>query len=146
MYKKHSGLTRTYLPTFGLREQIPEVKDIIANTPTGKKFANHVALNHKGLNWKIFRFNMNSSNYKSFVFSLAIIASKSTPSHSAIWQLESNARRLQKNLIKKNIKLTAEEQEIIEICKNFSRWHSTYFFREKKLNSLISSSLKLMCL
>ena len=44
MYKNHSGLTRTYLPAFNLREDIPEIKDIVANTPEGKRFANHVAL------------------------------------------------------------------------------------------------------
>ena len=137
MYKNHSGLTRTYLPAFNLREDIPEIKDIVANTPEGKRFANHVALNHKGLNWKIFRFNMNSNNYKSFIFSLALIASKSSPYHSAIWQLESNARRLEKNLLKKDIKLSDNEKEILEICKFFSTWHSTSCFREQKLRSLI---------
>ena len=137
MYKNHSGLTRTYLPTFNLREDIPEIKSIISNTPEGKRFANHIALNHKGLNWKIFRFNMNSSNYKSFIVSLALIASQSNPSHSTIWQLESNARRIEKNSLKKDIKLTDDEKEILEICKFFSTWHSTACFREQKLRSLI---------
>lgn len=138
MHRNHSGLIRTYLPTFNLRDDVPEIADIVADAPNGKRFANHVALNHKGLNWKIFRFNMNSSNYKSFIFSLAFVASKYSPTDSTIWQLESNARRIEKNLLRKNINLTEDEKEILEICKSFSKWRATYFSREQKLKSLVT--------
>lgn len=138
MYRNHSGLIRTYLPTFDLRDEVPEITDIMADTPNGRRFANHVALNHKGLNWKIFRFNMNSSNYKSFIFSLAFVASKSNPTNSTVWQLESNARRIEKNLLRKNINLTEDEKEILEICKYFSKWRATCFSREQKLKSLMT--------
>ena len=68
MTQKHSGLTRTYLPTFNLQEEIPKLGDIIEKTPIGTLFINHVALNHSGLNWKIFRHKLNPNNYESFIF------------------------------------------------------------------------------
>lgn len=137
MTQKHSGLTRTYLPTFNLQEEIPKLGDIIEKTPIGTLFINHVALNHSGLNWKIFRHKLNPNNYESFIFAFALIAKDSNPCYSGIWQFESNARKLEKALIKNNIKLTKCEYDLIQRCKNFSKWSDYRVLREKEMSTVL---------
>lgn len=139
MTLEHSGITRSYLPTFNLQSDIPTLEDIIGKTPTGELFTNHVALNHKGLNWKIFRYKLNPNNYKAFIFAFALIAKISNPCHSEIWQFESNARRLEKALIKNNIKLTKCENDLIQICKNYSKWGYTRALREKEMSTVLTT-------
>lgn len=142
MVQEHSGIIRTYLPTFNLLSDIPTLEDIIGKTPTGELFTNHVALNHKGLNWKIFRYKLNPSNYKSFILAFAIIAKVkiSEPYYlRGIWQFESNARRLEKALIKNNIKLTKCENNLIQICKSYSKWGYTRALREKEMSTVLTT-------
>ena len=139
MRLEHSGITRTYLPTFNLQSDIPTLEDIIGKTPTGELFTNHVALNHKGLNWKVFRYKLNSDNYRSFLLAFAFIARISNPCYSEIWQFESNARRLEKALVKNNINLSKCEDDLLKICKDFSDWKLTRAFREKRMFILIET-------
>jgi len=138
MIQEHSGIKRIYLPTFNLQEEIPKLEDIVEKTPIGTLFINHVALNHKGLNWKIFRYKLNSNNYQSFIFAFALIANDSKSHYSGIWQFESNARRLEKALIRNNIKLSKCEYDLIQYWKNFSKWTKRVFY-EKEMSTVLAT-------
>lgn len=129
MVQEHSGLTRIYLPTFDLQNDIPEIGEIVGNTPTGELFKNHVTLNHRGLNWKIW-YKLNPNNYHSFIIAFVLTAKVANPSYSGMWQLESNARRLEKALRKNNINLSECENDLIKLCKRFTRW--TYTCERRK--------------
>lgn len=139
MTLEHSGITRIYLPTFNLQSDIPTLEDIIGETPTGELFTNHVALNHKGLNWKIFRYKLNSDNYRSFILAFALIAKNTIHYHSGLWQFEANARRLEKALVKNNINLSKCEDDLLRICKKYSRWGYTRAIREKEMSILLET-------
>ena len=135
MQKKVSGLCRLYLPTYPLNKEIPSLESIARGQE--KEFVNHVVLNHKGLNWKIYRYQLNAENYKSFFFAFIVVLKQIKPFCSTSWLVDSNARRLEKALHRNGIQLTNEEEKFLTTCKNFSKWKDTRMERELYLNSLL---------
>lgn len=117
MTKKHSGLTRTYLPTFNLNVAIPSILEIQAATNLSVIFTNHITMNHKGLNWKIYRYNLTSKNYKAFLYAFSMkLLENISPSSTTTWQFSANAKRLSKSIKKNNIVLSEAESELLTYC------------------------------
>lgn len=135
MQKKVSGLCRLYLPTYPLNKEIPSLESIARGQE--KEFVNHVVLNHKGLNWKIYRYQLNAENYKAFFFAFVLGLKQTKPFCSTSWLVDSNARRLEKAIRRNGIKLTKDEERFLEVCKKFSKWDYTKMARESYLNSLL---------
>lgn len=121
--EEKGGLTRYYLKPFPLEAEIPDVTLLIKQPQKHLSFMKHVFYNHKGLNWKIFRYGLNQSNYKSFLYAFAYRMPHFPPTHSAGWQIEANARRLKKALKRVGICLSDYENEILDICLNFRKWN-----------------------
>ena len=117
------GLTRYYVEPFPLEGEIPKVEMLITQPLQHLDFVKHVFYNHKGLNWKIFRYGLNQSNYKSFLYAFAYRMAHLPPAHSTAWQVESNARRLKKAIKRVGISLSDYENEILDICLNFRKWN-----------------------
>ena len=139
LLKTVGGKTRMYLPTFDLQMSIPSVGTLIESPDEKivKIFMQHVVLNHKGLNWKIYRYYLNRKNYKSFLYSFAYICKDFSTTHSAAWQVESNARRLQKALSRNKISLSLTEKELLSIALSFTSWKDKSSVRESRLNLII---------
>ena len=142
MIKKHSGLTRTYLPTFDLSVNVPSVQEIDSKTEIGKLFTDHVTKNHKGLNWKIFRYNLNQDNYKSFMYAFALTALDSNPSHSTVWQFSSSARRMQNAILRNGIILSKPESDLLQSCIQYSVSKDMKKYREAKYGKIIEDLKK----
>lgn len=145
MIQKHSGLTRTYLPTFSLDMAVPSVQEIDSNTEVSKLFVDHVTKNHKGLNWKIFRYTLNPTNYKSFVYAFAITALNSNPCYITTWQFVSNAKRMRKSILRNNIVLSKTETNLLNNCINYQENADIESRRKTKYTNFIEN-LKLQYL
>ena len=117
------GLTRYYIKPFPLEDKIPEVDMLIKQPLHHLDFIKHVFYNHRGLNWKIFRYELNQANYKSFLYAFAYKMAHLPPSNSTSWQVESNARRLKKAIERAKLSLSDYETEILDICLNFRSWN-----------------------
>lgn len=134
-----SGTSRMYLQTFDLKMTIPSVEALIQSPDDEvvKIFMQHVVLNHKGLNWKIFRHYLNDENYKSFIYAFAYICKDFPTSYSTSWQIESNARRLAKAVERNKISLTKVEADLIHFCESFKYCCYTNSAREEHLSKVL---------
>ena len=124
MQKEVGGLTRLYLKPYPLDKPVPEVSELIKNPDLEEHFhfLVHVTQNHKGLNWKIYRYKLTTDNYKSFIYAFAHQMAYLNTCHTTSWQVESSARRLYKALRKAKISLSEKEWEILERALFFKSW------------------------
>ena len=99
--EKRSGLTRAYYETVDWRVPLPSISDIMNNPDDYIGLMYHIAMNHKGLNWLIYKSQLNFDTYPIFMYSLAFCAMNENPSISYSWQMNKNARRVGK-FIKEN--------------------------------------------
>lgn len=139
MTLRHSGITREYLQTFSLSAELPSIEEVIKDTPNCLVFIEHVTRNHQGLNWKIYRHKLSPENVSCFIYAFAYTAKSLNPSWSHSWQFEANARRLQKEIIRKNIKLSECEQQLLNLCKNFTKGAPIKSIREKKITATLEN-------
>ena len=139
MTLRHSGITREYLPTFSLSAKLPSIEEVIKDTPNCLVFIEHVTRNHRGLNWKIYRHKLSPENVNCFIYAFAYTAKSLNPSNSSSWQFEANARRLQKEIVRKNIKLSDCEQQLLNLCKNFKECAPIKAIREKEITDTLES-------
>lgn len=116
------GLTRCYLAPFSMEAEIPDVRKLIKDPLEYEDFIEHVFSNYKSRNWKIFRYRLNKTNYKAFLYAFAFDLGRHSPYLSTSWQVDSNARRLKKAIIREGISLSDAEQRILEISLNFKGW------------------------
>lgn len=142
MTKEHSGLTRIYLPTFSLNVNVPSVLEIDSKSEIGKLFTDHVTKNHKGLNWKIFRYTLNPANYKSFMYAFALTAFDSNPATSTVWQFSSCARRLKRAIERNGIVLSKTESDLIQACIYYQLDGHIQSYRDKKYTEIIEDLKK----
>lgn len=138
MTKKHSGIMRTYLPPFSLSVNIPSIQEIDSKSDLGYLFVNHITQNHKGLNWKIYRYKLNSNNYKSFIYAFALTAINLNPTSNTSWQFVSNAKRLSKAIQKNHIILSNTEEKLIKNCIDFQINKEIKRFRIQKYDEIIT--------
>lgn len=129
--EKVSGLVRLYLEPFPLTARVPTVRQLIRNPKKHICFIEHVVQNHKGLNWKCYRYKVTASNYKSFIYAFAYKMA-CINLNSTSWQLESNARRLNKALKRANISLSHCEKEVINMGLHFTTWYAKEVERKGK--------------
>ena len=125
---------------FNHKDQIPSVEEIINSSDETKLFVKHVTLNPEGGNWKIFRYSLNSENYRSFIYAFALQARNLNPTWGSDTEfLQSNARRLKKSLERNNIALSSYESKLLEISMNFRRWKARKSERIEQMDNILKT-------
>lgn len=130
---KHSGLTRAYFATADWRE-LPKILDIMQKPTEYTDLMYHIALNHKGLNWKIYKYQLTLENYPVFIYSLAFCAMNVNPTDGFAWQIQKNAKRVLKFLNKNNLTVSHDEDYVLDICAEFLSWEETEKQRDLRMS------------
>ena len=136
---KKSGLTRAYFTPQDWRVPLPTIKEIINDPEQYADLMLHIALNHKGLNWKFFRYQLDKKTYPVFLYSLAWCAKDLQPTLSYSWQFEYNANRIYKFLVKNHITLNIQEDFLVSSSKNFTNWPENKANRQQFLTGIIDA-------
>lgn len=125
-----SGKIRHYYKPLSMNYTIKPLKNFMLSPEYYKNFINHVVLNHKGLNWKTYRYKLTQNNYKTFIYAFAFTICSYKPTSPAAWQLETNARQLRKSIFRNRILLTVTERNLIDCCIHFtnSEMYSKNYF------------------
>lgn len=135
--QKHSGLTRAYFKPVDWHMPLPSISDIMNNPDDYIELMYHIAMNHKGLNCFIYKYQLDHNTYPVFIYSLAFCAMNENPSIAYSWQMNKNARRIQKFIRENNIFLEFAEERILQICSDFPNWNSYRANRISEISSLI---------
>lgn len=134
---KKTGQTRFYYPPEDWRVPLPTIQEIINDPEQYIDLMQHIALNHKGLNWKFFKYQLNKNTYPVFLYSLAWCAQRLKPTLAYSWQFQKNANKLYRFLEKNHIVLTKHEDFLLETCKNFMNWSDYDVNRKTFIKSII---------
>lgn len=110
--------TNSY-PIFDSRKKIPEVKELVKHPEEYKIFIEHVTLNGKSLNWKIYKFSLNESSYRSFMFAFLIKCKTLDPTSVIADKFVSNAKKLRTFISQNKIELSEIEQQFLNYCCNY---------------------------
>ena len=136
---KRSDLTRAYYETVDWRVPLPSISDIMNNPDDYIGLMYHIAMNHKGLNWLIYKSQLNFDTYPIFIYSLAFCAMNENPTISYSWQMNKNARRVGKFIKENHIFLLPDETKLLAICSYFPSWTSTKAQRASEIGSIIEA-------
>ena len=117
--QRHSGLTRAYFKAVDWQLTLPNVSDIMKNPSDYIDLMYHIALNHKGLNWKMYKFQLNPDNYQVFIYSIAFCIMNTKPTCAYSWQMNRNARKIITFASKNNIQLEEVEKSILNLGSKF---------------------------
>lgn len=134
---KKSGLTRAYFTPQDWRVPLPTIKEIINDPEQYTGLMQHIALNHKGLNWKFYKFQLSRQTYPIFIYSLAWSARNLKPTLAYSWQFQKNANKLHSFLERNHIVLSNQEEFLVETCKNFVNWSDYEVNRKEFIKSII---------
>lgn len=134
---KKSGLTRAYFTPQDWRVPLPTIKEIINDPEQYTGLMQHIALNHKGLNWKFYKFQLSRQTYPIFIYSLAWCSKNLKPTLAYSWQFQKNANKLYRFLEKNHIVLSNQEEFLVETCKNFVNWSDYEVNKKQFINSII---------
>ena len=134
---KKSGLTRAYYTPKDWRVPLPTIQEIINDPEQYADLMQHIALNHKGLNWKFYKFQLSRQTYPIFIFSLAWCSKNLKPTLAYSWQFQKNANKLYRFLEKNHIVLSNQEEFLVETCKNFVNWSDYEVNKKQFINSII---------
>ena len=134
---KKSGLTRAYYTPKDWRVPLPTIKEIINDPEHYTGLMQHIALNHKGLNWKFYKFQLSRQTYPIFIYSLAWCSKNLKPTLAYSWQFQKNANKLYRFLEKNHIVLSNQEEFLVETCKNFVNWSDYEVNKKQFINSII---------
>ena len=135
--KEHSGLTRAYYKTVDWGMPVPSISDIMNNPDYYIVLMYHISMNHKGLNWRIYRTQLNSDTYPVFMYSLAFCAMNENPCFSCSWQMNKNARRIRKFIKENAVSIDSYETKLLGICSNFPNWNEYKANRISEISSMI---------
>ena len=144
MTRRVSGLGRIYVRPYNWQMPLPSLRSILLNKMQYRNLIFHIGLNHKGLNWRIYKYQLNKDTYPVFLYSLAVCMLNVEPTRVYSWQIESNARRIKRFVDNSNIKLPVGTSPILNIGVRFTSWRKTKGDRsrvlEDALNKLIGTS------
>lgn len=133
----HSGLTRAYFTPCDWRMPLPKISDIMEDPDKHSSLLFHIGLNHKGLNWKIYHFQLSKDTFAIFMYALTYCMLHTNNSESYSWQIHKNARRVKKFIEKNDIPLTINEAEMLNIALNFGNWAETFSNKTVTLGAFI---------
>lgn len=136
---KKSGLTRAYFTPQDWRMPLPTIQKIINNPEQYIDLMQHIALNHKGLNWKFYKFQLSRQTYPIFIYSLAWCSKNLKPTLAYSWQFQKNANKLYRFLDKNHIVLTKHEEFLIDVCKDLTSWAEYEITRQQLLEDIIDA-------
>ncbi len=134
---KKSGLTRAYFTPQDWQVPLPTIQEIINDPEQYTDLMQHIALNHKGLNWKFYKFQLSRQTYQIFIFSLAWCSKNLKPTLAYSWQFQKNANKLHSFLERNHIVLSNQEEFLVETCKNFVNWSDYEVNRKEFIKSII---------
>lgn len=133
----HSGLTRAYFTPSDWRVPLPKISNIMEDPDEYSSLLFHIGLNHKGLNWKMYRFTLTIDNYSIFLYALTYCMLHTNTSANYCWQMHKNAQRLEKFIARNDIPVSINEEQILEIALDFHNWTETLAKRTITLGSLL---------
>ena len=119
-FTKKSGLIRAYFTPKDWRLPLPNIKEILKYPEKYNDLMQHIALNHKGLNWKFYKFLLTKETYPIFIYSLVYCAKDLKPTEGYSWQIQKNANRTWHFMNKNHIFFNPKEIRILRLCQNFT--------------------------
>ena len=118
---------------------IPEVEELSYSVIPRLWFVKHVTMNSQALTKETYELNLNSDNYRSYIYAFAYEIGVTDPSDPASWQLEVNASMLKEFLRKKSIHLSYAEEDVLNISLYFTTWWLSKELRQERSELLMQN-------